>query len=223
MVPPGPPPAIAPGGPVWRAIRLVLIVARNGVGIVGALVFGWAASTLILLYFADTLAGMWAVFAAASYKFSYADPRLGVWSVVEGAVSASLVAVFLMAVVAVPLGVPVIILFGASSIGWRQLGADPTLATGILVVALIAIVGAVRHVFTLAEGAAGDALVKRTFAILMTRWVLVLIAIYSLVGIAGRAALYVVVAAYGVAGAWSELDPERFTRLFPDRRPPAAR
>ncbi len=208
---------------MWRAIRLVLVVARNGVGIVGTLVFGWSASTLILLYFADTLAGMWAVFAAAGYKFSSADPRLGVWSVVEGAVSASLVALFLTAVVAVPLGVPVIILFGASSIGWGQLGADPTLSTGILVVALIAIVGAVRHVFTLAEGAAGDALVKRTFGILMTRWVLVLMAIYSLVGIAGRAALYVVVAAYGVAGAWSELDPERFTRLFPARRPPAAR
>ena len=139
------------------AIRLVLVVARNGVGIVGALVFGWSASTLVLLYFADTLAGMWAVFAAAGYKFSYADPRLGVWSVVEGAVSASLVAVFLMAVVAVPLGMPVIMLFGASSVDWRQLGADPTLSTGIVVVALIALVGAVRHVFALAEGEAGDA------------------------------------------------------------------
>lgn len=222
-MPQAPPPVIAPVGPARRAIRLVLALVRNGVGIVGALVFGWSVSTLILLYFADTLAGMWAVFAAAGYRFSNADPRLGVWSVVEGAVSASLVAAFLIVVIAVPLGVPVIILFGASSIDGRQLGADPTLSTGILVVALIAIVGAVRHVFTLAEGAAGDALVKRTFAILMTRWVLVLMAIYSLIGIAGRAALYVVVAAYGVAGAWSELDPERFTRLFPERRRPAAR
>ena len=60
---------------------------------------------------------------------------------------------FLVAVVAVPLGIPVVMLLGASSVTWRQLSADPTLATGVGVVALTGLVGAVRHVFALAEGA----------------------------------------------------------------------
>ena len=106
---------------------------------------------------------------------------------------------------------------------WRQLGADPTLATGVGVVALTGLVGAVRHVFALAEGRAGDASVKQVFAILMTRWVLVLIAIYTLGFILGRFGLYAIVLAYAAASVWSELEPERFARLIPDRRPDAAR
>ena len=89
-------------------------------------------------------------------------------------------------------------------------------------VALTGLGGAVRHIFALAEGRAGDATVKQAFAILMTRWVLVLMAIYMLVGLLGRFALYVVVVAYAAASAWSELAPERFARLFPDRRPPGS-
>ena len=90
-------------------------------------------------------------------------------------------------------------------------------------VALTGLVGAVRHVFTLAEGRVGDATVKRAFAILMTRWVLVLMAIYMRSGLLGRLGLYVVVVVYAAASVWSELAPERFARLFPDRRPPDSR
>ena len=106
---------------------------------------------------------------------------------------------------------------------WRQVAADPTLTTGIGVVALTALVGAVRHVFTLAEGRTGDGTVKQVFAILMTRWVLVLLAIYNLGGLLGRPGLYVVVVAYAAASVWSERAPDRFARLFPDRRPPDSR
>ena len=133
--------------------------------------------------------------------------------------SAILVGLFLVAVVAVPLGIPVMILLGAAGVPWRQVSADPALAAGIGVLALAALVGAIRHVFALAEGRAGDATVKQAFAILMTRWVLVLMAIYTMGGLLGRLGLYVIVVVYGAASAWSELAPARFARLFPDRRP----
>ena len=188
-------------------------------GIVGVLCFGWSAPTLVVLYFADTLAGMWAAFAAVGFKLSNVDPRHGFGAVAEGAVSAILVGLFLVAVVAVPLGIPVMILLGAAGVPWRQVSADPALAAGIGVLALAALVGAIRHVFALAEGRAGDATVKQAFAILMTRWVLVLMAIYTMGGLVGRLGLYVIVVVYGVASAWSELAPARFARLFPDRRP----
>ena len=218
--PPGPDAPVSPAERLWRVL---LAVARNAVGVVGVLFLGWAAPTLVVLYFADTLAGMWSVFAAVGFKLSNADPRQGVGAVLEGALTATAVGLFLVAVVAVPLGIPVVMLLGASSVTWRQLSTDPTLATGVGVVALTGLVGAVRHVFALAEGRAGDASVKQVFAILVTRWVLVLIAIYNLGFILGRFGLYAIVLAYAAASVWSELEPERFARLIPDRRPDAAR
>lgn len=218
-----PPGRDAPASPVERGVPLALVVARNAVGPAGILFFGWSAPMLLVLYFADTLAGMWAVFVAVGFKVSHADPRQGVWSVAEGAVSAVLIGLFLAAFVAVPLGVPLVMLLGASGVAWRDVGADSSLRAGIGVVALTALVGAARNVLALAQGRSGDALVKQVFAILMTRWVLVLVVIYGLVGLLGRFALYVVVMAYAAASAWSELEPERFARLIPDRRPAGAR
>jgi hypothetical protein len=206
-----------------RAWRLILVAARNAVGLVGILFFSWSAPTLVVLYFADTLAGMWAVFAAIGFKLSNVDPRQGFWTVAEGASSGIAVALFLVAVVAVPLGIPLVFVFGASGAGWRQVWADPTLTAGIGVLALTGLVGAIRHVFTLAEGRTGGATVKQAFAILMTRWVLVLLAIYTMGGLLGRLGLYVVVVVYAAASAWSELAPARFARLIPDRRPPDSR
>jgi hypothetical protein len=220
-------PLLSPGNAnapsaVERAWRLVLVASRNAVGLVGILFFGWSAPALVILYFADTLAGMWAVFAAVGFKLSNVDPRQGFWTVMEGALTGIAVAMFLGAVVAVPLGIPLVFVFGASGTGWRQVGAESTLIAGIGVIALTALVGAVRHIFMLAEGRAGDVAVKQTFAILMTRWVLVLMAIYMLGALLGRLGLYVVVVVYAGASVWSELAPARFARLFPDRRAPGS-
>ena len=176
------------GSPLTRppgALHLALVVIRNAVGIVGALFLGWSTATLVVLYFADTIVGMWAVFAAVGFKFSNADPRQGFWASLDGTLTGIVVGLFLAAVVAVPLGMPLVIFFGASGLRWREIAADPALRTGIGVIASIGLLGAVRHVFALADGQAGDARVKRTFAILMTRWVLVLMLIYLLVASSG--------------------------------------
>jgi hypothetical protein len=204
------------------ALHLALVVIRNAVGVVGTLFLGWSAATLVVLYFADTVVGMWAVFAAVGFKLSNADPRQGFWASLDGALTGIVAGLVLAAVVAVPLGMPLIIFFGASGLSWQEIAADPALRTGIGVIASIGLLGAVRHVFALADGQAGDVLVKRTFAILMTRWVLVLMLIYLLVGFLGRFGLYVIVLAYAAASVWCELAPDRFAQLFPDRRPTGA-
>jgi hypothetical protein len=74
--------------------------------------------------------------------------------------------------------------------------------TCIGVVALTGPVGAVLHVFALAEGRTGAAAVKQAFAILMTRRVLVLIAIYTVGFALGRFGLYVIVLAYAAASVY---------------------
>jgi hypothetical protein len=202
-----------------RAWRLVIVATRNAVGIVGLLFFGWSAASLVVLYFVDTLAGMGAAFAALGFKLSHVDPRRGFWALAEGVLTGLTVAGILVAIVAIPLGMPLVFLLGARG-AWREVRADPALLGAIGVIALTGLVGAIRHVFALAEGRAGEASVRQAFAILMTRWVLVLIAIYTLGVPLGRFGLIVVVLAYAAVSAWSELEPERFARLIPDHRPP---
>src|SRR5262245_25504194 len=84
---------------------------------------------------------------------------------------------------------------------------------------LTGLVSTVQHVLGLAEGRAGEATVKLAFAILLTRWFLVLVPIYTHGVLLGRFGLCVVVLAYAAASIWSEIVPERFARLIPDRRP----
>ena len=207
-------PARSPG-----AFHVALAVIRNAVGPIGILFLGWSAANVVVLYFADTMVGIWAVFAAVGFKFSNADPRQGVLASLDGAATGVGVGLFLAAVVAVPLGIPVVMVLGASGLGWREVAADPSLRTGIGLIAAIGLLNAVRHVFALADGLAGDVLVKRTFAILMTRWVLVLLAFYLVAGLLGRFGLYLIVLIYAAASVWAELAPDRFARLIPDRRP----
>lgn len=106
-----------------------IAVARNAVGPIGVLFFGWSAGTLAVLYFVDTLAGMAAVFAAVGFKLSNADPRRGVGTLVEGGLTALAVAGFLAAVVAILLGMPLVFLLGPRG-DWRRFLADPTLLGG---------------------------------------------------------------------------------------------
>lgn len=215
-------PVDAPPSVSERAWGLALATARNAVGLVGLLFFGWSAASLTVLYFADTLAGMWACFAAVGFKVSNADPRRGFWTLVEGVLSGVAVAMAVVAVVAVPLGMPLVLLLGPSQ-AWREVQADRTLAGAIGLVALSGLVSAIRHVLALAEGRAGEATVKQAFAILMTRWVFVLVAIYTFGIPLGRLGLLIVVLAYATASVWSELQPERFANLIPDRRSPERR
>ena len=215
-----PNPVDTPVSTAGRVARLALVIARNAVGVVGLFFFGWSPASLAILYFADTLAGMGAAFAAVGFKLSNVDPRRGFWTLVEGVLSGLAVATVLVAVVAVPLGIPLVFVLGSSRAVWRTVWADPTVTSGIGVVALSGLVTAVQHVIALAEGRAGEATVKQAFAILMTRWFLVLVAIYTLGVPLGRFGLYVAVLAYAAASAWSELAPERFARLIPDRRAP---
>jgi hypothetical protein len=181
-----------PASTAARVARLILAVARNAVGIVGLVFFGWSPASLAVLYFADTLAGMGAVFAAVGFKLSNADPRRGFWTLAEGVLSGLGAAAVLVAVVAVPLGIPLVFVLGSSRAVWREVWADPSLAGGLAVVALTGLAGAVQHVLALAEGRAGEATVKQAFAVLV----------------------------YAAVSVWSEVDPERFARLIRDRRAP---
>jgi hypothetical protein len=210
-----------PGPPVRDAEwwwRLALVVARNGVAVVGAVALGWSAPALLLLYFADTVARMGAVFTAAMFRLTGADAAEGFGDTLHGFLGALALGAFLAAVVAVPLAMPLVLVLGSSG-AWRAALADASLRPGLLVVGLAALVATGRHWWAMTRGQAGEARVRRDFAIVFTRWVLVLVATYTGLGLLGGYAPYVLVAVYAAGSAWSELDPDRFANLVPDGRP----
>ncbi len=214
---PASPPAAAeaPGERRWR---IGYVVARNAVPVVGVFVLGWSATALLLLYFADTMAGMWAVLAALTYRFSGADATGRLGDALNGILGAFASALFLAAMIAVPLGIPLLFVLGLSEPWWAIAWADPEFRIGVAILLLTAVVAAVRHYLAVRRGEEGGLEVKRDFAILITRWMLVVLVMYWIAGLAGRAAPYLLVVAYAAASAWSDLEPERFANLFPERR-----
>jgi hypothetical protein len=190
------------------------------VGLVGVALFGWSAPILLLLCFVDTLGAMWAVLSAVSYRLGGADRAGSAGDALYGLLSALAVGAVATAFLAVPLGVPLVFVLGTASGPWREAAADGALAAGAGVVLLSAVVSTVRHYQAMLEGRGGEARVKQAFAIVFTRWMLVVLVIYHLAGlVAGPLAAYVLLAVYAAATTWSDLAPERFARLFPDRRP----
>jgi len=192
---------------------------------VGLLFLGWSARDVLILYFIDTLAGCWACLAAVAAWISGSHRLEGVVSGVYSLLSAMGLALVIVPFLAVPLAIPVVFTAGVSSskADWLALWTSPSFQLAMAVIVLTAVVTTVRHLLALADGERGEASVKQAFAILFTRWVLVMMATFWVVGFLGRYGAYLLVVVYSAASAWSELQPERFANLFPDRRPSEAR
>jgi hypothetical protein len=203
----------AAGGSWWR---LGLVASRNGVAILGVFFLGWSATNLLVLYFADFLAGLGAIMAAYAFQFTGVADADGLWDHVYGFLSALLAGLFLVAIFAVPFGMPLVFVF-ASAGSWPDPRESHGLVQGIGWIALTALLETVRRYVQMREGPAGEQRAKLAATILITRWVLVMVVTYSGVLLFGRAAPYLLVGLYAVASVWSELDPDRFARIFPER------
>lgn len=206
-----------PAAPAWW--RIGHVAGRNTVAVVGVLFLGWSASNLLVLYFADFVAGLWAVLTAVTVRLSGADVADSAADTLHGLATALVAGLFLAALVAVPFGLPLVFVLGPRSWSLRGALADPSFAWGLLLVALGGLVEAGRHCLEMRRGEAGERGVKQASAVLITRWLFVMLAVYAGAALLGRAAPYALVVVYAVASAWSELEPGRFAGLFPDRRP----
>jgi hypothetical protein len=187
------------------------------------LALGWSARDLLLLYFADTLAGCWAAVAAVLAWAAGADRHERVRDGLHSLAAAAAGALALVPFLAVPLGMPLLFTLGPPTVeAWRGLMADRGFVAGLAGIALAAVVTTVRHLLALAAGGAGHLGVKQAFGILLTRWLVVLVAAYWGAALLGRGAPVFLLAVYAAATAWSELQPGRFATLLPGRRPGAA-
>ena len=198
-------------------IAIGQVVARNLVPVVGILVLDWSASTVLLLYFVDTMLSIGVIFAGLMSWFGRGSVEDRWASRLNAEVGYVAGAAFLVAFIAVPLGMPLV--FVGALAGWsdvKAIVADPALQAGIawqVVAAVWSYAGLWRELHVRSPE---ELRVKRRFTLLFLRWVVILLAVYSPIGwLFGRFLPHLLVALYAGASIVVEIAPDRFLRAMP--------
>lgn len=208
-----------PGLPPDRRLVMAEVIARNLLAVAGVIFLGWSGQNLLVLYFFDTLGGLLALFTSLLLIYPNRPQNTlfdrAYWFATALALSAFLVAFF-----ALPLGVPVVIMAEMTSWSAREAVADRSFVLALLGVLGLSAFGMVYWSQRLRRDPRGERALKREFALIFGRWVIVIFAILNFSIFFGRFAPLFIVAVYAVTTIYTELYPDRFERLFdrPGRR-----
>lgn len=199
--------------------RILSVVIRNGISIVGVLFLGWSAERMALLYFADTLAGIGAVLAAILFVQLTNDAAS--WGDrLYNALSAALGALFVVAIIALPLGLPLLFMIHWE---WKIVTIiieQPDFINALLGIIITNVLLSVclyyqevvnENAFTFQSP------VNRHFAILFSRWIILIIFIYLSSLFLGDFTKYLCIIIYAVTTIYSELFPDKFANLIPPK------
>lgn len=202
-----------------RMQRSISVVIRNLISIVGVLFLGWSAEQMVLLYFADALAGFWAVLTAVVYLFLPSGAEN--WGDrVYNVLSAAFGALFLVAFIAIPLGLPILFMVqGDWQLIW-SLFEKPSFINGLIGISITNLILSFRLYFqevTSEEGFTFLSPIKRYFSFLFIRWFIVIVFIYGIGMLLGDAAKYGCVVIYAATTISSELFPKQFANLIPTK------
>lgn len=201
-------------------VEIANTVARNIVPLAGIMFLGWSASTVLVLYFADTIFSMAVMFAGLARYFMPPWTDDGWAARANGEVGAIAVAVFLAAVIAVPLGVPLIFMLMGSDTTLASLLADEAFRAGLVMQAIAAVWSGAGLYRALRTHTPDELRLKRQFSFVMLRWMIVLMVTYT--GIAflfGRWAPFLFVAVYAGTSIVIDVAPDKFLRVFPEPAP----
>ena len=187
------------------------IVARNIVPLAGVLFLGWHATSVLLLYFLDTMLAIAVIIAGLMSALPKYAPNVKAVGPARAIAATLVLCVFL----AVPLGVPVFIMvFGAGNATWHEIFADPGFQTGAVMQAAAAIWAYRDFTKELRDRSPEELRVKRRFALVFLRWVGVLMVMYTSIGMYFPV---VVIAAYIAITIWEEVAPDHFLSAAGDR------
>lgn len=197
-----------------RREQVVFVALRNTIPIIGILFLGWSAQNLIVLYFVDTLGAMWALITGLALNFPEAQAANTLLARIQMFITLLFVSAFLVAFLAIPLGMPLLIY--AMSTNWNLESAldDREFIYGLVFIAALSFIGMLRYYQSIKELTPDNSNAKRDFGILMTRWVIILIVIYFIGILLGEWGAYLMVIAYAAATAVSEIFPEWFSNLL---------
>lgn len=192
-------------------MAIAQIIARNIVPFAGVLFFGWPSGNVLLLYFLDTVLAMAVIMAGLMSTITPTDD--GIATRINGEAGAVAMGLVVAAIIAIPMGVPLVFVLGPSGFDWRAALDDPGLRSGALMQAIAALWCYVDLWRALRTHTPDQLRLKRRFALVFLRWLAVLMVIYT--GVALLAGPLLIVAAYIVVTIWAEVAPDRFLRAMP--------
>ena len=128
---------------------------------------------------------------------------------------AALLAVF----IAIPIGMPLVILAMSSRWSFKQALNEPGFVLGVLGILGMALLGTLYWSMRIdTEGQRGERALKREFTLVFGRWFFVIFAVYTPLVIFVALAPVILVIVYAVVSVYTELYPERFERIFDKSR-----
>ncbi len=201
--------------------RLLSVLIRNCISIIGVLFLGWAAQRMAILYFADTLAGIWAALTAILYFLIPIDTA-GLGDRVYNALSAALGALFIVAFIAIPLGIPLLFMMQWQWKALLDVIEQPDFIKALLGIGLTNFALSFRLYFN--EVASENTFtfqspINRHFAVLFIRWLILIIFIYIFSIFLNDFTKYFCIIIYAIATIYAELFPEQFANLIPSKQP----
>lgn len=194
--------------------RAVFVIARNLIPIIGVLFLNWSALNLLLLYFVDTLGGMWALIAALLTQF------FGGWTTLPWAQRFTNLlwvlglSLFLIAFFAIPLGMPVFIMLMSREWSWQAAMNDQGFIFGLVSIAALSLASMLRMAFRFHQTPSDEKWSRNAFGLLFLRWVFTVFIFFTLGGFVLPFGEILVIILYAGATVISELYPERFLAAF---------
>lgn len=192
-------------------------VGRNIVPVAGILFFGWQATSVLALYLIDTLLMMTVIFAGVARAFAPPTTDDGWAAQLNGEVGNVVVPLFLTVFIAIPIGVPLIFMTGGDLPGLKAAVAEPSFRTGALIQIGTALWSWLGLRSAIDAGRTIDELrLKRRFALVFLRWMVLLMVAYFGVGFwFGAWGAFVFVALYACTSIIIDIAPDRFLRAMP--------
>jgi hypothetical protein len=198
------------------SLPAVNVVARSLIPLAGIVLLGWSAANLLIVYCADTIASLLALMMLVCDRLFGIDPGSGPqwWRRVNYGLQLFGSALVPTAPVAAIFVVWLVIMLGAQSFSWREAFHDEALWIAVAVQFAGALGLAVQDHQVLHADRNPDLRLKRRFAFLFLRWVVVFMALQLAVLFGTRGAGFVLVLAYVAATVALELYPNAVMRAF---------
>jgi hypothetical protein len=197
-------------------LSVAQIVARNVTPLAGILFFKWSAGNVLLLYLLDTLLSIAVIIAGLAVHFLPPSDEEGIGAWMNAQAGPVAMALVLVVFFAVPLGMPIFIMLGASNFSYREALADPSLRGGALCQAIAALWSYAGLYRAVRVRTPEELKLKRRFALVFLRWIAVIMVTYTGIPfyLGHYGALFLVVAFIAVS-IFAEVAPDRFLRAMP--------
>lgn len=212
------------------------VAARALVPVIGVIAFDWSAANVVIIYFADAMASMYAAGIAAAGRLFGFDGEDGSswWDRAGYGMQVGLTGLVIVAVVAVPLGVSLVLPLAQLHFDWDAARGGRSLWIAVAAQFSGALALLIDNYRRLQADPSVDLVIKRRFGLVFLRWIVVVMIGYTGFGtIAPRVFGAIAVVGYALATIVMELAPGRMLRAFgaadldpqraPARAPPARR